>query len=126
MRQLVALIFAVAAFCGSSSNAMAWNWTEKDSMWQLAYLAVHVADWGQTRDIAAQCEGGGYYETNPVLGRCPSAQWVNTYFLGTALLHTGLAHWMPGKYRRMFQAATIGMEVGYVTNNARIGLNVRF
>ena len=101
-------------------------WSKKDTYWEAAYMATHLADWGQTLDIASQCESGAYYETNPVMGKCPSAQTVNAYFIGTALLHYGVAKALPRKYRRMFQAGTIGMELSYITNNASIGLNVKF
>ena len=109
---------------GATANAHAW--TKQDTMWEMAYLSVHLTDWGQTLDIAAQCQSGAYYETNPILGRCPSAQKVNTYFLTTALLHAGVAHALPPKYRRLFQAGTLSMQVGYVANNANIGLKLRF
>lgn len=107
-----------------TGNANAWS--KKDTYWEAAYLMTHLADWGQTLDIASQCESGAYYETNPVMGKCPSVQTVNAYFLGTALLHYGTAKLLPRKYRRMFQAGTIGMELSYITNNASIGLNVKF
>ena len=117
------LAFLVLAF-GLSAPAIAW--TEKDTAWQLAYLSAHIADWGQTRDIAAQCGSGLYYETNPVLGRCPSSQWVNTYFIGTALLHAGVANILSPKMRRLFQAGTLGMELNYIKSNANIGLKINF
>jgi len=107
-----------------TGNANAWS--KKDTYWEAAYLATHLADWGQTLDIAGQCKSGAYYETNPVMGKCPSVQTVNAYFIGTALLHYGAAKALPRKYRRMFQAGTIGMELSYITNNASIGLNVKF
>ena len=119
MKYLVTLLLI---FMSNASLA----WSEKDTIWQTAYLATHIADWGQTRDIAGQCESGGYYETNPVIGRCPSKNWVNTYFFTTALLHTGIAHMLPSKYRRWFQAGTLGMQLSYITNNARIGLSIEF
>ena len=115
---ILSLIFAM------SGQAAAWS--DKDTAWQLAYLSSHVADWGQTRDIAAQCGRGLYYETNPILGRCPSTQWVNTYFIGTALIHAGVANMLPGKYRRLFQAGTMLMELNYVNSNANIGLKINF
>lgn len=120
------VLFVAMLWSGLVVSTSTRAWTTEDSMWQLAYIAVHMADWGQTRDIAAQCEQGAYFETNPIIGKCPSSQWVNTYFLTTALLHTGVARNLPQKYRRMFQAGTLGMELGYVTNNAKIGLNIRF
>lgn len=107
-----------------SSSSFAWS--DKDTAWELVYLSAHVADWGQTRDIASQCESGAYYETNPVLGKCPTVNWVNSYFIGTALLHAGAANVLPPKYRRMFQLGTLGMEMNYIANNASIGLRINF
>ncbi|MDH5377389.1 MAG: hypothetical protein OEX00_03600 [Gammaproteobacteria bacterium] len=108
------------------SSANVWAWTEKDTWWETAYMSAHIADWGQTRDIAAQCDAGPYYETNPVLGRCPSTSRVNSYFLGTALLHVGVSHILPGKVRRIFQVGTLGMQLNFVSSNAQIGLKVNF
>jgi len=102
------------------------SWTMQDTLWEAAYLMTHVADWGQTRDISAQCGSGGYYEVNPVIGRCPSMSRVNLYFLSTALLHAGTATLLPKKYRRFFQTSTMVMEIGYITNNYNIGLKVNF
>lgn len=119
VRTTLALICLLAA-----CNANAWS--KKDTYWEAAYLATHLADWGQTLDIASQCGSGNYYETNPVMGKCPSAQTVNAYFIGTALLHYGAAKMLPPKYRRMFQTGTMAMELSYITNNASIGLNVKF
>ena len=116
------LVLLVLILACSSANA----WSKKDTYWEAAYLATHVADWGQTLDISSQCQSGAYYETNVIMGKCPSGQTVNAYFLGTALLHYGVAHMLPRKYRRMFQAGTMGMELSYITNNASIGLNVKF
>jgi len=116
------IVFLLVFFTSPVANA----WSKKDTYWETAYLVTHLADWGQTLDIASQCETGNYYETNPVMGKCPSAQTVNAYFLGTALLHYGVAHALPRKYRRMFQAGTIAMELSYITNNASIGLNIKF
>ncbi len=116
------ILFLGVAFTSSGANA----WSKKDTYWEVAYLTTHLTDWGQTLDIASQCGSGTYYETNPVMGRCPSAQTVNAYFAATALLHYGVAHALPPKYRRMFQAGTIGMQLSYIANNASIGLNMKF
>ncbi|MDH4274172.1 MAG: hypothetical protein OEW08_03950 [Gammaproteobacteria bacterium] len=107
-----------------STQALAWN--NSDSAFESAYLLTHVADWGQTRDIAARCNGGRYYETNLIMGTCPSIATVNTYFISTAILHISASYLLPTPYRRIFQAGTIGMQIGYINNNANIGLNLRF
>ena len=120
-----AVVMVALLVCGlACSNAQAWS--KHDTYWEAAYLATHLADWGQTLDIASQCQSGNFYETNPVMGKCPSAQKVSAYFVGTALLHYGVAKMLPRKYRRIFQTGTMTMELSYITNNASIGLNVKF
>lgn len=124
MRNKIGQILAGIALLAASTTAQAW--TERDTAWETAYFATHLADWGQTLDISTQCASGAFSETNMLLGSCPSQQKVNAYFLATALLHYGAAQMLPSPYRRMFQAGTIAMEVGFVSNNAKIGLNVKF
>jgi len=116
-----------AGLLGLLAISPAQAWTSDDTLWQSAYLTAHVADWGQTRDIAAHCDSTGkYYEVNPILGSCPSTGAVNTYFLSTAILHTGAAYMMPRKYRRMFQVGTLGMQMNFVNSNKQIGLKFNF
>lgn len=118
-------VLVVAVFCLLSSKVNAeWDWS--DTAVESMYFAAHITDWGQTRDIARQCGEGLYAETNPIIGRCPSIGRVNTYFFATALLHAGIATILPKKYRRMFQVGTLGMQIGYISNNANIGLKVSF
>lgn len=119
------ILTAIAITFAFTTNAQAW--TDEDTMWETAYLAAHITDWGQTRDISAHCSTTGkYYETNPILGDCPSQQMVNTYFLGTALAHITVARMLPKKYRRMFQAGTLGMQINFINNNKEIGLKINF
>lgn len=115
------LAIALHACAGS-----AYAWNHEDTLWESTYLMAHIADWGQTRDIAVQCDSGAYYETNPIIGKCPTVNWVNNYFIATALAHVGIATMLPKKYRRLFQMGTLAMEVGYISNNARIGLRANF
>jgi hypothetical protein len=107
--------------------APAHAWSDEDTAWESAYLATHLVDWGQTRDIANKCDSDtDVYEKNPLLGSCPSTMEVNLYFIGTALLHTSASRMLPVKYRRMFQMGTLGLQLNSVNNNKRIGLKVSF
>lgn len=122
-----ALQSIIAAILMLLLTPAAHAWTEKDTLWETAYLATHITDWGQTRDIARHCSSSGaYFETNPVLGTCPSVETVNNYFIGTAMVHAAVAHMLPAKYRRMFQMGTIGIQMNFISNNSRIGLEVNF
>ena len=108
-------------------QAPAHAWDKTDTLLQGAYMATHITDWGQTRSISESCNSDGrYYETNLVMGTCPSMQTVNLYFIGTGLLHVGVAHTLPKKYRRMFQLGTLGMQINYISNNQQLGLKVSF
>lgn len=93
---------------------------------ELIYQAVHLADWMQTLTIAKNPDR--FYETNKILGEHPSAHEVNQYFLATAIGHALVSHFLPAKPSRIWQGATIVMQVGYVTQNRQlgIGLNVEY
>lgn len=99
------------------------DWTKADTAREATYLALHVADWGQTRDIA---NNPGYWETNPILGEHPSIRRVDTYFVFTGILHVGVAYLLPSRWREAFQLTTTGIEAAFVYSNNSIGLKVHF
>jgi hypothetical protein len=101
-------------------------WSEADTRREVGYLTLHAIDWGQTLDIAEQCGHTNYYEHNPVLGKCPSRGDVNTYFALTAIGHYAVSRALPPKWRKRWQYVTIGVQVGAVANNIKIGLEVKF
>lgn len=102
----------------------AGEWTQSDVAFEAAYLSLHVLDWGQTLNIVA--ERHFYNEQNPVLGRHPSRDQVNTYFALTALAHVAIANWLDTPARTYFQLITIGLEAAVAGNNYRIGLRTAF
>ncbi len=100
------------------------EWTKKDTAFQLTYTAVHLADWGQTLDIARNPDS--YYEINPIVGKHPSVGRVNTYMALSLIVHTGISYLLPSKYRRWWQIGTIGVTTSLVIHNNSVGLKVRF
>ncbi len=108
------------------ASHVAYAWDKSDALWESAFLAVHTLDWGQTLDIASQCDTGAYQELNPFLGQCPSVSEINQYFISTAALHIGVAALLPNPYRKIFQKTSFALRLGVVANNARIGLRVNF
>jgi hypothetical protein len=112
---LIALLFVG---CGSRT------WTKADSAREAAYLALHVADWGQTLDIADHPDK--WHENNPALGSHPSRGEVNRYFAITGLLHPVISYALPDDWRPYWQYGTIGLEVICVGNNARMGIGFGF
>ena len=130
----------IAVFVLLPAISHADDWTNTDTAWQLTYAAFHIADWGQTLDLAEsfnigsmtandythQWEECAYKEGNPFLGDRPTRSEVNTYFATTLILHTTVAYYLPPKYRRVWQAVWIGIEAGVVARNARIGVSFSF
>lgn len=113
-RVLLAVVVLALVGCGPR------NWTRADSYREAAYLALHVADWGQTLDIADH--PGEFYERNPVLGRHPSRGEVNRWFLLTGLLHPVVSYVLPKPYREAWQYVTIGLEIYCVGSNYLVGI----
>jgi len=111
-----------------SCPAFAGEWTKADTAREVAYLALHVADWGQTLEIADHPEK--WHENNPVLGDHPSRGQVNAYFIATGLLHPvvsyGLRKYTPDGWVQAWQYVTIGIEVGATANNLKLGIGFGF
>lgn len=126
---IVAFVLAI-----SSTPVAADPWSKSDITREAVYLALHVADWGQTRNIVRRATVGcdGYdgstncSERNPILGRNPSIKRVDTYFAVTALAHVAISHALPEEWRKGWQYVTIGMQAGAVGRNYSIGLNIDF
>jgi hypothetical protein len=110
---------------------------QQDIALEATYMAFHIADWGQTRDLSTRhCDSppynniqnclGGFFEGNPIIGAKPTTEEVDRYMLSTAILHAGIVKSLPSKYREKFQMLTIGIEAGFVHYNAKMGLKVNF
>lgn len=119
-RWLLALMIALAPMPLWAAE----DWSKTDIAFEAAYLTLHVVDWGQTLDIVNRHET--YHERNPILGKHPTREQVNTYFALTALAHIAIAHWLDTPYRNYFQIATIALEVAVIDNNYAIGLRMAF
>lgn len=98
-------------------------WTKKDTTYQAVCLTLKAVDWLQTKEIA---RNPNYYETNPVLGKYPSQNEVDIYFLSTAIIHTGIAYYLPKEYRRIWQCIFIGIQAGHVSHNINTGVKIHF
>lgn len=99
------------------------NWTKQDTQLQLAYTALHVIDWGQTRYIATHEE---YYEVNAFLGKDPSIQSVDIYFASTLVGHTLVSYLLPPDWRKIWQIVWIGAKFKTVADNYSLGISIHF
>jgi hypothetical protein len=75
-----------------------------------------ACDWGQTRSLAS----GGWKlhtETNPIMGRDPSARTVDMYFASAAAI-TALAWWLlPERLRPFLSAGVVGVQLPAIVGN---------
>lgn len=99
-------------------------WDKMDTALQLTYLGLHVMDWGQTLDIAKS--PNKHEELNPILGKHPSIDKVNSYFVLTGVGHTVISLLLPKPYRNYWQLITIGIESNCVYHNYRMGVRINF
>jgi len=120
MKRLISIILLMI-LC--SVPACADEWTQEDTAWQATTLLIMGADWLQTKEIARNPE---YIETNSLLGKYPSQNEVDAYFLGCAVIHSAIAYYLPKKYRRYWQYVFIVVEVGCVGHNVNAGIQLKF
>ena len=93
----------------------------QDIALEVAYQIVHYVDYRQTRVIAENPDK--YFERNPFIGKHPSTSRVRNYFAGTAIAHAAITALLPaGKYRTLWQGATITLQAGVVHYNYSIGI----
>lgn len=116
---IMALLLAIAAPVHAADP-----WSKSDITREAVYLVLHTIDWKQTRYASEHPDR--FVEQNPILGERPSEKRIDTYFLTTALLHVSAVHFMPEKWRPAFQYFWIGVEVGAVSNNYRIGIKMDY
>lgn len=116
-------LFSMILFLALTSPAHA-EWTKTDTAFQLVYSALHITDWGQTRDIAKNPDR--FHENNPILGKHPSVGKVDTYMALTLIGSTAMSILLPPKYRRWWQVGLIGLEGALVIHNFNIGIKVNF
>lgn len=99
------------------------KWTQEDTAYQAVFITALSCDWLQTKEIA---RNPNYYETNFILGKYPSQNEVDFYLLSAAILHTGIAYYLPKEYRRIWQCFWIGVEMNCVRHNYSSGIRINF
>ena len=93
----------------------------QDIALEVVWQAVNYADYRQTRVISENPDL--WFERNPFLGEHPSTSRVKNYFIGGALAHAAITAILPaGKYRTIWQGATITIAAGFVYYNHSIGI----
>jgi hypothetical protein len=117
MRHLLILL----SFIGCA-NAEPWDTTDK--VLGTAAVATIIVDWGQTRYIAKHPDQ--YDENNIILGKHPSVEKVNAYFVGYIASTLLIADWLSTPNRKLFLGVISVFEIAVTAHNRSIGLKVAF
>jgi hypothetical protein len=128
MRGLRPFSFQRVAACCYRPSAVdkkkGWNMDGIDLQRELAFQAMLIADWKQTRQIARASDL--YFERNPILGKHPSVGRVNTYMFTAGVLHWVISENLSPKWRERWQLISFSIQANTVQQNYAIGLAVDF
>jgi hypothetical protein len=107
-----------------NAHATSQEWTSDEKFWGVTTGVLLLGDWATTRDMTHRYNEN-YHENNPLLGRHPTANTVNLYFLAVTPAIFLAADYF-GDYRKEILQATSALELIMVGNNLRIGLHFQF
>lgn len=96
-----------------------------DTLLTTDYVLLAV-DYTQTRNISEHCKQYDRYETNMILGKCPSSNQVTTYFAASGLVTYLLADTLEPRYRTAFLIGLGILESSVVAHNLSIGIDLKF
>ncbi len=117
---LLALLF----FSSSVASMAADTWSRRDTALEAAVITVTAADWMQTRYISAHPDL--YSETNGILGPHPSMARIDNYFSLCIVSHVLITHFLPSRYRPLFQSASLAVELSVTAHNRALGIRFNF
>jgi hypothetical protein len=94
----------------------------QDLALELVFQTALYADYRQTRRIAENPTI--WFETNPLLGVCPTVPHVRNYMLIAGAAHWAISELLPqGPYRTAWQGVSLAVEMGTIQSNVRLGLH---
>lgn len=88
----------------------------------LLQIALTTIDWNQTRQISVA--PNQYVERNVLLGKHPSADVVNRYFVLSESAILGSSYVLP-EYENEVLSTSIAVESFVIVHNRNIGLSIR-
>jgi hypothetical protein len=137
------LLLTITVVLIISSRVEAWpdKFDTYDYVGQAATSAMIAVDWMQTHQVATY--PNQWSETNPILGKHPSAGKVNSYFALCEVGHAAISVVLPKNIempdwvkeyikinklpiRNIWQFTWFGIEAGTVSSNYSAGIRLRF
>lgn len=117
---MLRILVFVVLFSGCAADS---SWSRKDTTWEVAYQLVNAVDAVTTSRIQQHqdiIEGG--WPTAAILGRNPGASDTAVLFMTYGISHYLIVRALPGRWRRSYQAITLGVSSWSVVVNCRNGL----
>ena len=105
-------------------TATAEDWSDTDSALEISWQIIHSIDWLQT--ISAMKQPDIYHDNNPVMGKHPSLDKVDSYMAISAIGHLAISYLLPKEYRPYWHYLTIAISGTCVINNINVGVNINF
>ena len=117
MKKIIMLILLLP----SMANAFD-QWDKTDKVLFAISTTAMVVDWRQTRT------GGqnGMEERNPLLGRYPSADYTDAYFVASLVTQTAIAYILPSKWRKIYLTSMATISVVCIANNINMGVGIQW
>ena len=118
-------------------------WTKTEVALEAAFQLVLLADYNQTSQFhkftLPMTDPYGHpisygpaidiyriKEANPLLPKYPSQRTINGVFIGSALGHALITHYLSHTGRAYWQASTLSVELWVVNSNYNLGVSVKF
>lgn len=120
MKTLILLVSILFLF--PNTTLAADEWDKEDIALQTIFTIETIIDWKQTKQFIKD----GFAETNPFLGSHPSQRKIDIIIGSSILLHAGISHILPKKYRNYWQLIWIGIEGQAIHHNYQAGVKITF
>lgn len=119
MKNMKTILITLLVLVAAPARALD-EWTKADTAWEAVAEVAVAADWLETASMAKRFGGRRDFELNPLLGRRPSLDRVNAFGVGSLVLHPVISLLLPSRYRRVWQAVTIMVEVPVAARNSQV------
>ena len=117
------LVLALLVSAPSGAFAFCDEWTTPNTILEASFQVLVYLDWQQT---LAASKKPGFTETNPLLGKHPSQETINTLIPLGMLAHVGISCWFEHPLREWWQGISVVIEGAVVDHNSRLQIKWGF
>lgn len=102
----------------------AFAWSEKDVVWESAFVAATIAESKQNLAGASACSVST--ASGQLSGLSADLGCLNTAAITNLVIHAGISSLLPSKYRRMFQQGSVGFDLSQSEPVTRVAVSLEF